>query len=275
MSTNDIRIELSETAATWMAGESLAGRYVLNDPFKPYFEVLNTPCKHNATVVMPADHRHHKGMMYSLKCADLNFWEEDPGQPSCGIQRILETRVEGETLRQELLWCREDGSLPTYEETRRIRCAPSSDGRGFSWEWETRRKALREHRLVKSAWSIKKPNGELVNYHGLGIRLPWSWAGDWVSGVQMDGRSMEPDEAAGSVARAATFFGWFDGKWSPDGGAVTIVQDHGFGWFVLKAAFAYLATGPSVSEELDVAAGQMFEERYTILVEARIEARSH
>lgn len=66
-------------------------KYLLNDPFKPHFSSLKTPAGRETTLVSPGDHRHHKGLMYALRCEDLNFWEEHPGDGHCGVQEPRST----------------------------------------------------------------------------------------------------------------------------------------------------------------------------------------
>lgn len=271
-----MRVEIGRGAAVFLDGASVAGVYVLDDPLKPHFSVLNTPKGNNTTLAMPVDHRHHKGLMFALKCDDLNFWEETPGGPACGAQQIVRTEpAGGNGLRQELLWRRENGALETYRETREISCVRRSDGRAFVWTWRTRRESLRAHRLVKSEWSTKMPDGRAINYHGLGIRLPWAWAfpADRICGVEAGGVAVKPEAATGTAGPSMGFHGLFDGKWAPDRGGVIMAQAHGFGWYVLKGSFAYLSTGPTVLEEMDVARGRTFDETYTVTVEDREEQK--
>jgi hypothetical protein len=220
-------------------------------------------------MVSPADHRHHKGLMYALRCADLNFWEEEPGSGACGIQEIIATGPVSGGFEQELLWRGEGDGLETYREVRTITCRAVEVENVFEWRWHTRRESLRKHRLVKSPWSIPLPDGGTVNYHGLGLRLPWSWAypHETVAGVEMDGRPA--DSLMGSTGPSVTMWGLMDGDWAAPKCAVTIRQDGRNAWFVLRQPFAYLAIGPSTAEERDVRKGDSFEETYTITIADR------
>jgi len=65
-----LKIEITPAAARFIDGENLAGISVLDDPFKPYLHPPRTPDGHVVTVARPADHRHHKGLMYGLRCED-------------------------------------------------------------------------------------------------------------------------------------------------------------------------------------------------------------
>jgi hypothetical protein len=266
-----VHIALTQNQAIFTEDSALAGICVLDDPFKPYLAPLHTPAGHNVVVVMPVDHRHHKGAMYALRCADLNFWEEPKGTPECGIQKILGAAVENDELVLRLLWCDEKGNKETYREERRISCRFLPERRAFSWTWKTHREALRPHRLIKSEWSRKMPDGRRLNYHGLGVRLTWPWAfpGDSFLGVEIEGKPVTPEQASGTTVPEVTFWGRFDGCWQTPHGAVTVRQNHGFGWYVMKDGFSYVATGPSALEEIDVASGRSFDESYEIIVADR------
>jgi hypothetical protein len=266
---DSIEVSVNPERAAFRCEERLAGLYRLDDPFKPHFTVLNTPAGHNTVCVSPGDHRHHKGLMFALRCADLNFWEEDPESGACGIQKVLATETVPGGIRQELLWRRRGGGLETYRETRLITCA--SEDTAFRWTWRTRRAALREHCLIKSPWSLQLPDGRCLNYHGLGIRLPWMWCwgGPLDGSVEIDGVPANPRQAAGCKARSVGFHGLIDGQWEPTKAAVTLSRDRDYAWFVLREGFPYLSVGPSVLEEVTVREGETIEETYTVIVEDR------
>ncbi|MEX0324925.1 MAG: DUF6807 family protein [Puniceicoccaceae bacterium] len=248
---------------------NVAGIYVLNDPFKPYFRELRTPAGHNVVHVSPGDHRHHKGLMYALKTTEVNFWEEDPDSGKCGIQEILATEPVPGGFCQKLLWREEIGNWETYQETRTITCRSSNHG--YDWTWHTRRTSLRDHLLVKSDWALDLEDGRKINYHGLGIRFPWMWCfgGSEYGTVEMDSKPVEVLECNGSRVRSVGFTGLIDGQWNRTEAAVTISQDHTFGWFALRSGFPYLSVGPSVLEEVTIKKGETIEEIYSIRVEDR------
>lgn len=252
--------------AIFADGPRKAGEWVLDDPFKPHGHPLFTPEGHCVTRAMPSDHRHHKGLMFALKCADVNFWEE--GGPDAGVQRILDARIEDGTLLLEILWERSADGQSTYREQRRIGARFDAPAGAFIWTIHSRREALRDHRLVLSEWSQVKPDGRMVNYHGLGIRLPRAWAypSDHLNGIRSGNVDSTAMDVSGTTVREVTFWGAFDGFWQPPMGSVTMRQSTGFGWYVYKDAFAYMATGPSVLNEMDVEAGKLFDERYEVEV---------
>lgn len=264
-------ISISQGRVIFREGAAVAGEYVIDDRFKPHFRLLNTPAGHNTVVVSPGDHRHHKGLMYGLRCSDINFWEEDPGTGHCGIQQVVQTELLEGGIRQELLWKELDGGLETYHEERFISCCHRPEAAAFHWTWTSRREALRDHRLIKSEWSCELPDGRKINYHGLGIRLPWMWAfgGNTFTGVEVGGTAAEPVEACGSNGRAITWWGRIDGHWEPPLAAVTMRQDQGFSWFVLKGDFSYVAVGPSNEHEVKVSRGEIPTESYEVIVQDR------
>jgi hypothetical protein len=269
-----MNVKTDNDCVTFFCDGRAVGEYVLNDPYKPHFRSLRTPAGHETTLVSPGDHRHHKGLMYALRCEDLNFWEEIPRE-ECGVQTILDTKLmaDGSGIVQDLLWTDMDGGKETYREERRISATHEAASSAFVYTWHTRRTALRDHRLVKSPWSMKMPDGRRINYHGLGFRPPWMWCFplDEFGAVEVNGTPCDPMEACGQTAEAVGFWGLIDGQWERTKAAVTLGQPagQGFTWFVLKKDFPYLSVGPSNAEELDISAGEVFEEHYTVRVEDR------
>ncbi len=247
--------------------------YILNDRFKPHFRSLRTPAGHETTLVSPGDHRHHKGLMYALRCEDLNFWEERPGDGQCGVQEVCSTDLlpERDGIFQEILWKEESGALETYRETRTIRVRRLTDASAFVLSWHTSREALRDHRLIKSPASIDLPDGRRINYHGLGIRLPWMWRfpSRRSGGVEVNRAPADPLDARGTTAPSVGFWGLIDGQWKRTVASVTITQQQTFTWFVLKRDFPYLSIGPSNIEEFTVGKGDVSEESYSIEIADR------
>ncbi len=261
---------LTETHIEFRGPEGqIAGVYVLNDLFKPHFRELYTPAGHPVTMVSPIDHRHHKGLMYALKTTDVNFWEEDPGSGHCGVQDIQSTTGTEGGFRQEILWREEMGGLHTYQETRSITCRPLETA--YEWTWHTRRTALRDHELDVSFWLLELEDGRNINYHGLGIRLPWAWCwgGKNMGTVECDGQPVTYQEAAGTTAKSVGFSNKVDGHWTPPVASVTIEQNSDFGWFAFRERFPYLSVGPTILGGFTVSEGETFDETYRILVADR------
>lgn len=270
-----ITVRECEHGLRFADGDASAGEYVLDDPFKPYVHPLRTPRGNVLTRVSPFDHRHHKGLMYALLCPDLNFWEEAPGEAHCGVQHIRSTTInnDGASITQRLHWANESGDLPAYDELRTISLARRGE-EAFVWTWRSQRTALRDHHVMKSQWSMQAEDGRLINYHGLGIRLPRSFAhpNERCRGAVVDGEACTPPSAAhGTKAGSVKFWGAFDGKWTPEKGGVTFEQPYGFTNFVVDHPFPYLAVGPSNEQPYDVSEGATFDETYTVIVEDRNE----
>jgi hypothetical protein len=263
-----MKILAQKEAVEFHGAKGLAGRLVLDDRFKPYVCPLRTPEGHDVTLRMPCDHRHHKGSMYALRCVDLNFWEEEDGKADCGVERVVGRRMLENGVELDLHWARQDGALATYDEVRTLRCREVPERRSYVWTWTSQRTALRDHQLIQSGWTIALPDGRKINYHGLGIRLPWSWAfgGNSFNGTEIDGAASAPEDAVGTTVKEVAMWGLIDGHWSPPCARVALRQNHGFAWFVLKGDFAYLAAGPTAAGPLDVRAGQTFAETYEIEV---------
>ncbi|MFP4282366.1 MAG: DUF6807 family protein [Opitutales bacterium] len=266
-----MQIEITSGSIRFHEDGRIAGEYRVDDAFKPHFTRLLTPAGHNTVLVSPADHPHHKGLMFALRCADLNFWEEHGDPATIGRQEVLDTTRVDNGIRQTLLWRALEGGRETYREERHITGQLRDDGRAFLWKWHTRREALRDHALIMSEWALKHPDGRLINYHGLGLRPPWMWRfpGAWAGAVEVDGRATEPLEACGATATSVGFWGLIDGAPRGTRAAVTIRQGHDFPWFVLKDDFPYLAVGPTIGAPKEVRAGDGFEECYEIEVEDR------
>lgn len=265
-----MEVIITPESATFKAGEKTAGLYVLNDRFKPYFAQLNAPAGHNVVLVSPGDHRHHKGLMYALRAEDLNFWEEEPGTGHCGVQEIVSTRAVNSGIEQEILWREEGGHLETYREIRSITC--EAKGPGFSWTWTTNRTALRDHKLIQSEWAHAAQDGRVINYHGIGIRPPWMWSFGSADGcafgtLEVDGKPESEKNAHGTTAAKVGIWGIIDGDWNAPKARLTLSQDHGFPWYMIRGDFAYIATGPSGAGPVVVSRGDTFIETYHVSVE--------
>lgn len=158
------------------AGGNHCGTYFVDNPFKPYLAAVCTPGGQNVLAPRPPDHRHHHGLQYGLCADDVNFWEEDLAsepddfripigwQQSDKLERLSD--VEGDGLRQELSWCHETytGICVTFREERSITVRQVSR-EAYLWTWETTLTAMRDVRLVVSAWP------QDGGYCGLGLRL--------------------------------------------------------------------------------------------------------
>jgi hypothetical protein len=256
----------------FLHGDILAGQYNYTDDFKPFFHPLNTPTGRTVSLASPHDHKHHKGMMYALRCEDINFWEEG-GQPQAGRQHheaFTAIIPDGDRVgfHQSLTWAGRDGSLRTFTETRSVHCQQTPEG--FRWDWSTTLTALRPCRLVLSQWSSKLPDGRIINYHGLGIRFIRDFGCTGGNRLLVDGKPLKRiAEGMGMVPQAVTFEGTIDPvypAWPPRRASVTFTQQQKNTLFVMENAFAFMALGPSNIAPVDLKEGQRITEAYAVLV---------
>ncbi len=269
-----MKLQISEQNVEFLNGGASAGRYNLNDPFKPFLHPLHTPAGRMVSAASPHDHKHHKGLMCALQTGEFNFWEEAPASPAervgrqrhLGFQNVAWTGAEiGFT--QQLAWESADGATPVFREDRTIRCR--HDGDEFVWTWTARLTVSRAGRLVKGRGSCALPDGRRISYNGLGLRLTRSFGCTGNNALLLDGRKVAFREGMGQVPRRATFQGTFDPHWPEWPGpraAVTFEQEQHDGLFVMESPFAYMAMGPSNLEEVELIAGQILAQTYRIRV---------
>ena len=263
---------------------ALAGRYHHGDRFKPFLHPLLSPKGHGVSLASPHDHKHHKGLLYALRIAGLNFWEEAPTLPGERVGRqthlaFTDVRTRGDEvgLTETLRWEPLDGGDAVFDETRTLACR--REGTGFRWSWTTTLTARRAFTLIQSQWSFAKPDGRRINYHGLGLRLRREFGGGTRNNaLQLDdgplqwNRSDAPFDfttAMGAVPQRVTFAGCIDGFHPAPEIAVTIEQHQANGLFVLETPFSFVALGPSNLAARPLGAGESLVEHYTVTVADR------
>ncbi len=270
-----MNLETSPGVVEFRLSDLVVGCYRYSDEFKPHLHPLRTPRGHCVTSASPHDHKHHKGLMYALRTEDVNFWEETSTLPGevAGVQRHLDFQ---EPIRrglevgfiEKLEWCAQDGSLPSFEETRTIFCR--QDSQSFLWTWKTQLTALRPLTLVQSQWShLDSGSGKKTNYHGLGIRLRRDMGG-LTRGNQLvlDGVVHDGDFTTymGSIPRVVSFAGRLDGTFPVESACVTFGQDQKNALYVCNDVFPFMALGPTNASGMQLRAGDRIEESYTVLV---------
>jgi len=257
-------------------GDSHAGLYRFADEFKPHFHPLRTPRGHCLTSASPHDHKHHKGLMYALRAEDVNFWEESATLPSevPGVERHLEfsdvvSRGPEVGFSERLHWSAADGSLPTFEEIRRITCRHDPAHRAFVWTWATRLTALRPLHLVQSQWSHGLPDGTKVNYHGLGIRFRRDFGG-MTRGheLRVDGAVLRErfQEQMGARPKEVTFVGSLDETWPVERAGVTLRQGQDHTLYVMEDYIPFMGLGPTNRAPMRLPSGGLISESYTVIV---------
>ena len=269
-----MKLLISDESVHFFVGTALAGRYNLNDSFKPFIHPLNTPTGRTVSCASPHDHKHHKGLMYALRTAEVNFWEEVSTQPGeqVGRQRpqgFTTVAESGEEVgfTEQLCWEAVESTVPIFLEERTIRWRQHNAA--IVWTWNTRLTAQRDLRLIKSQWSWPLSDGRKINYHGLGLRFTRSFGATGNNALTLDDKTVNFKDGMGAAPRQACFTGSFDPVWPELPGAkasVTFTQRQRNGLFVLDAPFAFMSLGPSNLEELVISPGQVLEERYEITV---------
>lgn len=248
----------------------LAGRYVFEDPYKPYLHPLMTPSGVVVSTFMPHDHKHHRALMYALRTPELNFWEERSTEGGEGVGRqqhveLTDVVEAGETVgfTQALEWRPLEGGAPVLSERRRITC--TLQGGTFSWLWSTTLEAKEDAVLRMSQWSSPRKDGALINYHGLGIRLPREFSGEIAKvRIKLDGEPIEVAAAHGQVPQSIEFVGAADGYWPVRFGGVRISQSQSNTLFIIKEPFAYMALGPSNDAPRQLRRGEVLTEDYAV-----------
>ncbi|MEV0291605.1 DUF6807 family protein [Kribbella sp. NPDC050820] len=278
--TGPATVAVNGSKASFTIGDTVVGDYVLDDPYKPYLHPLRTLGGRVVSLAMPFDHRHHKGLMYGLVATDVNWWEEvgyPDYVPLVGVQtsESLDTPMPG-TIRQQLRWTAEDGSLATFLEDRTISCTA---GDGFvRWTWSAKFQVLREVTIRQSKWSFQGSDGTVVNYHGLGLRFPrtfgWreqmgSWSGDGVvrqNNVQnVAYPGMGANELMGTRPAVVVVSDYVDGEIPAPKVSVRITQpSSSHAIFAMRQPYTLFGIGPSVAGPVNCAAGEEFREHYVV-----------
>jgi hypothetical protein len=269
-------LDLSLAGVEFRLGETLAGFYRHSDEFKPHVHPLRTPRGHCLTSARPHDHKHHKGLMYALRAEDVNFWEEAATSPKevPGVERHqcftdVVSRGSQVGVTETLRWTAEDGSLASFDETRKLSCRHDPAARAFIWNWFTRLVTLRPLHLLQSQWSHRLPNGTSVNYHGLGIRLRRDFGGLTRNHeLRVDGVSFRENfqQQMGSRPHEVTFIGSIDETWPVERAGVTFQQQQNHALYVMEEPFPFMALGPTNLAPLNLEAGQTIEESFAVTV---------
>lgn len=271
-------LHFSLAGVEFRLGETVAGHYRHTDEFKPHLHPLCTPRGHCVTSASPHDHKHHKALMYALRAEDVNFWEEVVTLPTevPGIERHVDfsdvvSRGPQVGFTETLCWTAQDGSLPSFDEVRKITCRHDPAARAFVWTWTTQLTALRPLHLVQSQWSHALPDGTKVNYHGLGIRFRRDFGGMTRNHeLRVDGAVFKEkfQQQMGARPREVTFIGSLDETWPVERAGVTFQQATGQDntLYIMEDYIPFMGLGPTNRASMKLAAGQTIEESYTVIV---------
>lgn len=270
-----VKVDITSEAVRFRHGDVEVGRYVLDDPFKPYLHPLRSVDGDIASLAMAHDHRHHKGLMFSLQTDRANFWEETPRESAPVVGRQIGVGIhptkdnDAVGFEQTLEW-RSDAET-VFTEVRRVLCTVANET--VIWHWSTRLQAKTDVTLEQSEWSAALPGGGKVNYHGLGLRFPRALevAGDATSAV-IDATTTSPEDALGSTAHEVGISGPLDGTWPPRRIEVRFRQiDRSDTFFTLGSPLTYLAVGPSNFAATRMSVGDELVIRVDVSVSAGID----
>jgi hypothetical protein len=225
-------------------------------PFKPYVKELRSPGGANVLRDNVPDHLHHHGLMFAVRAADVNFWEETP---ACGTQRSDRLSLLNSGFVDHLSWRTSGGPETVLLETRRIQVerAPLPNVTLVTW-----RTTLALPRRARAPVMLTG-----THYHGLGMRFQQA----------MDGGAFETaGDDVGTVFRGEERLRagqWCAYRADLDGRPVTVAMfDHPCNprpatWFTMPRPFAYLAATLRLHETtLDVRPRSRLDLRYGVAV---------
>jgi hypothetical protein len=268
-----MRLEIDNICVSFWSGDLLAGRYHFADEFKPYIGDLSTPAGYVLSLVSPHDHKHHKGLMYALRIPEVNFWEERstldgevPGRQRHDTFTEIVDSGEDVGFTEILTWLPHAGGEAVFVESRTIHCRALPDSAGFIWRWVTDITAMRDLELIMSQWSAPAENGQVVNYHGLGLRLRRDFGCTGGNALLLDGTNVPFPAGMGAVPVECEFHGSLDGTWPVKRAGVRIRQDQQYGLFILETPFAFLSLGPSNLGPRALGRGDQLSESYLVTV---------
>jgi hypothetical protein len=199
---------------------------------KPYVKELFTPGGVQVLLDSPADHVHHRGLMFAVAIDGLNFWEESPASGR-QVSETIETlptvyRPEAvQRLSSHVQWLSPDGKV-VADETRLLFIEPHQNYTLLRWTTN----------LQPSATVTLAGN----HYCGLGMRF--------VRAMDERGQFITADGLAGEVVRGHEKL--YTGDWCAylsevDGKPVTVAMFNHPGnprpvtWFTMMKPFAYLS----------------------------------
>jgi len=237
---------------------------------KPSVSSLRTLAGHEMLLYSPADHAHHRGLMFALgnvafadAAADepyLIFWGEE-GEPN-HLGHIATTELEanvednGVVLQSTNEWRRNSDDALVLTELRRITVhPPTKEGYLLTWESD----------LTAGARDLMFGGtpGAAVSYYGLGLRV----APDMDRGLITDANGKSgPADVNGdnatwcayiSPVEPARGFAMFDHPQNPR---------HPTGWFAMNDGFGYITASLVAHEPYPLKAGETVKLRYGLFV---------
>ena len=246
-------------------GDRIVLAYRYGDaPFKPYLRTLTTPGGFQILRDSPADHVHHRGVMFAVEVNRTDFWAEgarsgkqvhagldiDGGGVSAGFPRLR--------LSQKLEWAPPGEGRAVLQEERSVE---TYEGAALGATLVTWRSRLRAGKDLEKAVLTGS------HYQGLGIRFVAS----------MDGseRFLHAAGEPGPVVRGTervTPSAWTAYTASAEGRPVTVALfdhpanlRHPAGMFTMFKPFSYLSATPNVwKNPYELRAGEVLDLRYGV-----------
>lgn len=239
---------------------------------KPFIHPLATPSGAVVTMASPADHVHHRGLMFALgnvafvgeESQYVVFWGEAGSPERLGhIVHVAGTeRVEaGEEVPQRVTvharnqWRRLSDQALMLTENRRITLHSPPDAPCTMLTWESELVAPTRDIILGPT------EGREVSYYGLGLRTPKELDG----GEIFNANGKQGEQAVlGDDARWCAYvgpseprrgFAMFDHPGNPR---------HPTGWFVMSAGFGYMTASIVCHEALALPVGRLLRLRYGV-----------
>jgi hypothetical protein len=267
LSAADVRIQQDNSLIVVSAGEQPLFKYRYGDgPFKPYIKELFTPAGVQVLRDSPADHVHHRGVMFGIFVNGVDYWSE---QPKAGKQVHVElgpvqsqsiNNNSRSTFSQRLQWIPPGADRPVLVERRAITLHLAPDLKATLVTWQTSLQPGEGAGTVKLTGS---------HYDGLGVRF--------VASMDKVGRFLHASDTAGTVVRGTervTPDRWAAYTAPADGNPVTVAvfddpqnTRHPAGLFTMLDPFAFLSATPNIwKTPLELAPGQALNLRYGVAV---------
>lgn len=253
-----LKIDKDATTVKVTEGDRPLLTYRYGDaPFKPYIKTLCTPAGLQILRDSPADHIHHRGVMYAVEVNKVDFWSET-AKSGKQVHVSLETSEGRSSVRviQQLNWVPPGAEKPVLVEERVIEVYGEGGARLLTWRAKLRPAEGQEKVTITGS-----------HYQGLGLRFVQS----------MDGldKFLHAAGDPGPVVRGServTSSAWSAYTAPAEGKPVTVaVFDHpknlrsSAGMFTMFKPFSYLAATPNVwKNPFELKAGETLDLRYGV-----------
>jgi Methane oxygenase PmoA len=262
-----LQVQQDASLVTVAVGPQLVLKYRYGDaPFKPYIQELCTPSGVQILRDSPADHVHHRGVMYGIFANGIDFWSETPQcgkQVSRGLAAVLTDPKDGVAscrLAQGLDWIPPNADRPLLIERRLLQVHRGADLQATLLTW---------HLDLQPAEGVNAVKLTGSHYDGLGIRF--------VQSMDQVGQFQYAAGVPGPIVRdteRVTLDKWAAYTAPADGKTVTVAifddphnVRHPAGMFTMLQPFSYLSATPNIwKEPLELAQGKSLAARYGIAV---------